>query len=258
MSRAPPSGIIIPCSRAGGDRGSAAVGGIGAVLNAVAWYVEGTGLSNVRAEGQRSRTGLPLFFTCRCYVGAQRAETNSRINFRTIRLTCPLFLTSCFCFLSCLHSLYSHTLSCEVSQLFQSALLVHSFCSLTVLSVSTVVSIRLRTFQLQLCSTLTDNRATAVLAQGSSLRGIKAHHFCACSNRILYVLLEILASRKSKHKNDPERPNLHLTSVFLKYFVAGILSVAPEPCTFVCSCGPTLKGTSSPQRKLTKHSSTAS
>ena len=44
----------------------------------------------------------------------------------------------------------------------------------TVLSVSTAVSICFHTFQLQLCSTLTDKTVTAVLAQGSSVT--KTHH----------------------------------------------------------------------------------
>ena len=50
------------------------------------------------------------FFTCRCYVGARRAQTNSRVNFRTIRLTCPLFLTTCSYFLNYLPTLTLQTL----------------------------------------------------------------------------------------------------------------------------------------------------
>ena len=43
---------------------------------------------------------LPVFFTCRFYVGARRAQIKSRVNFRSFRLTCLLLVTtsslSCF------------------------------------------------------------------------------------------------------------------------------------------------------------------
>ena len=57
----------------------------------------------------RTRSFTNVCFTCRFYMGVRRAQTSSRVNFRTIRLTCPLLLTRtylqtypCFCS-SCFH-----------------------------------------------------------------------------------------------------------------------------------------------------------
>ena len=48
---------------------------------------------------------LPVSFTCRFYVGAQRAQRHSRVNIRTIRLTCPVLFTTCSYILTFLSTL---------------------------------------------------------------------------------------------------------------------------------------------------------
>ena len=48
--------------------------------------------------------GLPGFFSCRFYVCAE-AMKNARGNFRTMRLTCPLLLTTCSYFVTHTHIL---------------------------------------------------------------------------------------------------------------------------------------------------------
>ena len=60
-------------------------------------------------RSQRIRAGLPVCFACRFHVGVRRAQTNSRVVFRTIRLTCPLLITACPYFLTFLLALISCT-----------------------------------------------------------------------------------------------------------------------------------------------------
>ena len=69
----------------------------GKVLERAVWPVFFLGNNfSVLVAGYVHTLPMPVFFTCRFYVGARRAQKQSGVNFRIVRLACPLPLAPTF------------------------------------------------------------------------------------------------------------------------------------------------------------------